>query len=112
MKAVFFVLNNADLLSRLLAKLSDNGIKGGTIIDSNGMGRELAQADEFKANFGSLRALLNPALKNTKTLIFVVAEEKLALLTEVIESVVGNLDQPGTGILFALPIDFIKGLKL
>lgn len=111
MKAVFFVLNNADLLSPLLKELNKREIKGGTIFDSNGMGRELAKQDDFQI-FGTLRALLNPSLSPTKTLLFILNEEKIPVLVEAIESVVGSLDKPNSGILFAMPVDFIKGLKL
>lgn len=115
-KALFYVLNNADKLHDLLDELRDAGIRGGTIFDSNGMGRELARhgdsINSFNAMTGSLRSLIKPELKDTKTIMFVLDEEKIEEVIAVIEKVVGSLDEPGTGVAFAFPIDFIKGLKL
>lgn len=111
-RALFYILNDADLLNDLLEELSEAGVKGGTIFDTNGMGRALAQRPDFGAITLKLSALLKPDLKSTKTLMFVLDEAKVQSTIEVIEKVVGSLDEPGTGIAFSFPIDFIKGLKL
>lgn len=111
MKALFYVLNEADKLHDLIDKFEENGIKGCTIFDSSGMGREYAKHDKFKM-MGSLRALLNPDFKNSKTLMLILEDSKVNMIIEIIESVVGNLDEPGTGVVFTFPIDFAKGLKL
>ncbi len=110
MKAVFFVLNNAELLTPLLSALSKRNISGGTIFDSNGMARELAKNEDFQL-VGILRALLNPNLKSTKTLFFIMEAERIKILEEAIEEVVGDLSKPNSGILFSIPLDYVKGLK-
>lgn len=113
MKLLVFVLNDADLLSPLLKEFNATGVRGCTIFDSNGMGRELLRKqDDFGIMFGSLRALLKPDLKNTKTLWLVLDESRIDGVVASIEKVVGSLDNPGSGILFTLPLDFVKGLKL
>ena len=111
MKAVFFILTKVELLDKLLKELSEKGVKGGTILESNGMARELLAHDE-ESIFGSLRALLNPDYTTTKTLMFVIKDENVHLIVEAIEDVVGDLNIQDTGIVFSLPVDFIKGLKL
>lgn len=111
MKAVFYVLNQVDLLGKLLNEISDSNINGGTILESSGMGRELAKDQDFPM-FGMLRAILNPELKSTKTLVFVLEEDKVEILEKAIERVVGSLEKPNSGILFSLPIDYVKGLKV
>lgn len=112
MKALMFVLNNADLLPAVLEQFNSNGIRGCTIFDSNGMGRELAKRDDFQIMFGSLRYLLRPELEKTKTLFLILQEEKIPCVVSAIERVVGDLSQPGTGIVFTFPLDFVKGIKL
>ena len=61
-RLVVFILNKTEVLNDLLKDLSDNGIKGGTIIESKGMGHELANMEEFTF-FGSLRKILDPERK-------------------------------------------------
>lgn len=112
MKVLFYVLNDPDKLNQLLDTLEEAGIKGCTIFNSNGMGRELAKRDGLKSIVGSFKLLLNPELENTKTLMFVLDDKKVQEVIKAIESTVGNLDEPNTGIAFAFPIDFVKGLKL
>lgn len=112
MKVLFYVLNDPDKLNQLLDTLEEAGIKGCTIFDSNGMGRELAKRDGLKSIVGTFKLLLKPELENTKTLMFVLDDKKVQEVIKAIESTVGNLDEPSTGIAFAFPIDFVKGLKL
>lgn len=110
MKLVMYVLIKVELLQLLLTKLADEKISGATIIDSSGMGRELAESDEFSI-FGSLRSLFNNNNRQTKTLLFVAKEEQVETIAKIIESVVGSLDAPNSGIFFSLPLDSVKGYK-
>lgn len=109
-RIVLFILNKTEVLDYLLKELSDNGIKGGTIIESKGMAYELANQEEF-AFFGSLRALLNPERKNNCTIVLIIHDKQLETVTECIKKVVGDLSEPNTGILASFPLDFVKGLK-
>lgn len=108
-KLVVFILNKTEVLDKLLKELSDNGIKGGTIIESKGMGYELANQEEF-AFFGSLRKLLDPERSSNVTLLLAIHSEQFDTVQSIINQVVGDLSKPNTGILFTLPIDNIQGL--
>lgn len=110
MKLLIFVLIKVDLLQTLLAKLANKGISGATILDSTGMGRELSESDEFTI-FGSLRTIMSNNNRTTKTLLFATEDDKVSVIANVIEEVVGKLDKPNTGILFTVPIDYVKGIK-
>ena len=47
-----------------------------------------------------------------KTIFSVVdRDEKVAKLEGLLERVCGDLSQPGTGILFTLPVDYARGLR-
>lgn len=109
-RIVIFILNKTEVLDLLLKELSDNGIKGGTIIESKGMAYELANQEEF-AFFGSLRAILNPERKSNCTIMLIIHDEQLKIVSECVNKVVGDLSEPNTGILASLPIDFVQGLK-
>lgn len=110
MKLVVYVLVKPDSLQTLLAALTKANIKGGTILSSTGMGRELMLSDE-NIIFGSLRKILTNNARETKTLFFVADDPQVAIITQVIEKVIGKLEGPDSGILFSLPIDFVKGYK-
>ncbi len=109
-RIVFFILNKTEVLDRLLKEFLDNGIKGGTIIESKGMAYELANQEEF-AFFGSLRHLLNPERKSNCTIVLVIHDEQLEKVTECVQKVVGDLSEPNTGILVSFPLDYVRGLK-
>lgn len=109
-RLVVFILNKTEVLNDLLKELSDNGIKGGTMIESKGMGHELANMEEFTF-FGSLRKILDPERKENITLLLAIHVEQLETVTKIINRIVGDLSEPDTGILFSLPIDYIQGLK-
>ncbi|MEG1222440.1 MAG: hypothetical protein RRZ92_02255 [Bacilli bacterium] len=110
MKAIFFILKKKDLLDSLIEELKNNGITGGTIIESKGMARTMVETDEF-AIFGALRNLLNEEYKSTTTLLFVASQIKEKIILDSIEKICGKLDEPNTGILFALPVEYAKGIK-
>jgi nitrogen regulatory protein PII len=110
MKLLVFVLSDVEKLQPLLNQLKEKGISGATILDSSGMGRELSEHDEFSI-FGSMRALINQNNRTTKTLLFVVEDEATKKIEKVIEDVIGDLTKPDQGILFTVPIDYVKGFK-
>ena len=113
MKLLIFVLNKVDKLDKLLKEFAKHQITGATVINSQGMAHELLKSNDetLSGIVGSLRKLLNPNDSQNKTMFMVVKEERVLEIVEVIESVVGSLDQPDSGILFTLPIDFLRGMK-
>lgn len=110
MKLLIFVLSDVEKLQPLLKQFKEKNIPGATILDSTGMGRELVDHDEFSI-FGSMKKLISHDTEHTKTLFMVVEEQDVAIITSTIEDVVGSLETPDSGILFTLPIDWVKGLK-
>lgn len=113
MKLLVYILNISDKLDSLVQELAKHNLTGATVINSTGIARKLlASNDETLSNIiGSLRKILKPENTQSNTIFMVLKEEKVSEVVEVIESVVGNLDEPDTGIVFTLPVDFIKGMK-
>ena len=60
---------------------------------------------------GSLRAVLEPDREDNRTVFAVLKDEDVVKAVEAIESVVGSLNAPNTGVVFTLPVDFAKGLQ-
>lgn len=110
MKLLVFVLNKVEKLDLLLKEFAIHNINGATIISSMGMAQELLQHDELNI-IGSFRHLLDKNRKENKTLFMVVRDEQVKDILDVIEKVVGNLEDPNTGILFTTTLDFVKGFK-
>lgn len=84
------------------------GISGSTIIDSIGMGHVLAADVPI---FAGLRFMFTGSRPYNKTILSVIKDEKKAPLKELVEKILGPLDQSGNGILFFLDIDEAIGLK-
>lgn len=108
MKLLVFVLNKEELLEDVLEAFVEAGITGATILDSEGMGRFLTYEVPLFADF---REFMKGNKPYNKTIFSVVdKEEKIKVVEELIEKICGKLSDPGTGILFTIPVDYVKGL--
>lgn len=108
MKLLIFVLNREELLEEVLEAFVEAGITGATILDSEGMGRFLTYEVPLFADF---REFMKGNKPYNKTIFSVVEkEEKIKVVEELIEKICGSLSDPGTGILFTIPVDYAKGL--
>lgn len=113
MHVLFLVLNATEYLDEILAAFIDIGVTGATILDSQGMASAIANNLDRKVPlFGSLKSLLNNSRPYNKT-VFAVIENK-ELLNEAIktvEDIVGDMSQPGMGLMFSVPIGRVYGLR-
>jgi nitrogen regulatory protein P-II 1 len=108
-KLVVFILNKEDLLDEVLAAYVEAEVPGATILDSEGMGRFLTYEVPL---FASFKEFMKGNKPYNKTIISVVdKEETVRKLEELIEKVCGPLSEPGTGVLFTVPIDYVRGLR-
>lgn len=109
MKVLFFVLNKIDKLNPLLNEFNNNNVSGATIFSSTGMAHSLYDSDDHHV-FASFRSFLDPKRKESKTIMMVVEEKEINTIITCIEKIVGDIDNPDVGIIFTLPIDFVKGI--
>ncbi len=109
MNLLVVILKKADLVNEICRDLAEEGVHGGTIIDGVGMASIIDKMDDLPI-FGMLRTLLaDDEDESSKVLLFVMSDEELAEARKTIKKVVG-LDEPNTGIMFALPVSFVEGL--
>lgn len=109
MEMLMVILKKIDLVDEIMQKLAETGVKGGTIVDGTGMAKALVNMDDIPM-FGMLRHMLVDEEKLTsKLLIFVLKEEQIKVTRETIKEVVGNLNEPNTGIMFSIPIKDVEG---
>lgn len=106
MDLLFVILNNEDDLEPLLQGLLELGIRGATIFDSTGMGRTLCTKVPL---FGGLRSLFQDCRPTNKTIFSVIKDkDKLRDAVTFINEKI-NLDKPGTGFMFVLPVSEAYG---
>lgn len=113
MYMVLFVLDDPDLLYKVLDAWDAIGVGGVTIIESTGINR-LKQARRVGAPFmAGLNRLMTSQEEGHNTLLAIVPDQAMAencLLAA--EQVVGDLDQPNNGILAAWPLAMVKGVPM
>jgi nitrogen regulatory protein PII len=108
MKCLIFILNDVRKLSKLLHEWQHNGITGATILNSTGMAKALF-ANNDEAIIGSIRHLLDNDREENRTLFVLLHEDKVETAINVIESVVGDLHKPNTGLVFTIDVGSFKG---
>jgi nitrogen regulatory protein PII len=108
MTLLVFICNQPDKLEEVLEGFLEIGITGATVIDTVGMGQILSTEVPIFAGF---RSLFRGASTVNKTILSVVDESsKVREAQEIIDEICGGLDQPGSGIVFTIPIENVRGL--
>ena len=107
MKLLVLVLNKEEYTEQVLERFVDLGVPGATIIDTVGMGRVLSQEIPIFAGFVDMMAGARPS---NKTIFTIVHDDAVAEIVKGVEEVIGSFEEPGTGIIFALPVEYCKGI--
>ena len=106
------VLEQTERLAELLEGFAKAGVTGTTVVDSVGMGRVLLNSEADVPAMQTIKSVLSKGNPTNKTVFAVVQDEDtLRMAIEVVRSLCGDLDLPGTGILFTLRLDYVLGLK-
>lgn len=103
------VIDDEVLLVPILDRFYEVGIGGATVLDSMGMGHVMAEHISIFARFADLTQ--DSERKNKTIFTIVENEEQLNKATEIVEEVVGDLDDPETGMWFVIPISKARGFK-
>ena len=113
MNALFIVLNEPDHLEDLLEKFIEIGVKGATILESQGMGFAVNHGGHGNEPFfGKIRSLMNNSRPFNKTIFTVIEdEETLEKAVNVAKEVFGDVYQPGLGMMFTMPVNNVYGMK-
>lgn len=108
---VVFVLNDQNLCNDILNAWENAGIRGVTILESSGLGRvrEAGLKDDLPL-MPSLSDLFKNIESRHRTLFTVVnGQEKVNDIVKATESVVGNLENENTGLLFSVSVSEVFG---
>jgi hypothetical protein len=113
MYLILMVLNDPDRLEELLIAWEEKGVQGATVLFSTGLGR-ISQRRGMRDDLP-----LMPSLEDfyeapddlSRTLFTVVpARETVESLVTAARKVIGNLEDPDTGVLLVLPVLEAYGL--
>lgn len=108
MKLLVLILNKEECLEETMEAFAEAGVPGATLIDSEGMGRFLAYEVPL---FSAFKEYMKGNKPYNKTIISVVRDESsIPRLKALMDGIVGGLDNPGTGIMFTVPVDWCSGL--
>lgn len=107
MRLMVLVMHDVNKLEPLISRFKDENISG-TIINSTGMIQTLFGMND-EAIIGSLRQLLDMNREENRTILILLRESKIRHAVNIIEEIIGDLDTPNTGVVFTVPIDFMKG---
>ncbi len=110
---MLFVLDDADKLEDLLDAWEQAGVPGATVFPSTGLGR-IRKFDGFRDDLPlmpGLDDLYEMREEFHRTLFTVVKDKKMVDdVVAATQRVVGDLNQPGTGLLVVLPAAEVYGL--
>lgn len=107
MQLLVAVINDPQKLDEILAGLLELGVRGATVIASEGMGMRLAQDIPL---FARLQIPIARSRPENRTIFSVVHEERVDAIMDLFQRVLGDLALAGTGIAFTVPLDRVVGL--
>ena len=107
MHLLIAILNAPEKLDSILAGFVELGVRGATVINSEGMGRMLSHNIPI---FAGLQTLINQSGPENRTILTVISVDLIDSVISLIQESCGDLEKPATGIIFTLPLDRVVGL--
>ncbi len=105
------VLDNTDLEMDILQAWEEAGVPGVTVLDSQGSKRSDDAGRDDLPLFVSLRSVLSGEESQNRTLFSVIDDDAvLEKAIQAAQSIVGDFQNPHTGILFVMPISRAWGI--
>ncbi|MCZ2128072.1 MAG: hypothetical protein LC099_09910 [Anaerolineales bacterium] len=114
MYLVTFVLHDPDLLEELLDAWNKIGVNGATVLFSSGMGRiqQRRALNEDMPLMPSLENFYEAPQTFSRTLFTLAKDDAMTdKILQATQSVVGDLNQPNTGILIVTPAPRVHGIS-
>lgn len=104
---IMLVLDDPGRLDSVLEAWDGAGIRGATIVESTGIHRRRKQIIPMRYVFPT-----TGMVEESHYILFAIVEsnEVVQACLQATEQLVGNLDDPNTGVFAAWPLDFVKGL--
>ncbi len=114
MKLILFVLHDPEQLIPLLNAWTDAGVSGATVFFSTGLGR-LHRSKTLRDDLPLMPSLQDflPQPERLSRTIFTMVDDNTIVkkVVEATEQLLGDLQEPGRGLLMVLPVDEVYGLR-
>lgn len=107
MKLLFAVINDPNQVDDILAGFIELGVRGATILKSEGMGSVLSHEIPI---FAGLETLLSKSRPQNRTIVSILTDEQVEPVLHHLQKVCGDLERPGKGIATILELDQVVGL--
>ena len=109
MQLLIFFTKKEELIDELMKRLAIAGVKGGTVLESTGMAKSLANVDGMPM-FDIFKEIVKTQNESSKTILLGVDENKVQDVRNIVSEVFGDLSQPNTGVLMGIPLSFADGV--
>ncbi|MCC6800135.1 MAG: hypothetical protein IT325_08455 [Anaerolineae bacterium] len=110
-KLVLLITSKIEKGLQVAVAWEEAGAPGVTLIDTHGLHSLRQKSKSLELPFiVSLASVLRQTEESNQTLLSVVPDELVDTLIEAASTILGNLNSPGSGIAFVLPVDRIEGL--
>lgn len=107
MYIVLLVIDDPGKVEKVIKALEAGGVTGATIIESTGMHRKIGKQIPLRYLYASPDPI---ETENFTIFAIVPSRESAEECRVIVENVVGDLDQPNTGIFATWQLDQVKGL--
>lgn len=114
MQLLVLILKKTEKMPSIISELMDKGYGDPTVINAEGAVGVLDESNiEPPPIFGALRSFINGSeSRESKVMLLVIADDKVAGAKELIPDKVGGIDKPNTGIIFTVPLSGVEGLAI
>ena len=111
MYMVMLVLDDPDRLDEVLDAWYEAGVGGVTIIESTGINRRRMARQVGALFMEGINRLIGSEEESHYTLFVIVKDEStVRTCQEKVEAIVGDLNEPNTGVLASWPLTYVKGV--
>ena len=110
MHLLVVVLYHEEHLHEILERLPSVDVRGATVIESTGMGGLLSDQIPIFATLSRMLSASQGRAQNYTVFSVIETDETLQKAIDVVRAVVADINKPGVGILFTVPVDRIEGL--
>lgn len=113
MQLLLLIIHDKKQMEEVLVKMMEAGIRGGTLVECEGVLQALGQSGLAKPPvFSSLRQYLNPdADDKSKMLLSAMTAENIEKTHKIVAAVTGGLNSANTGVFLTLPLGFTDGVQ-
>lgn len=109
MELLVCIINREEHLNAVLSGFADLGVTGATVVSSEGMAHLID--GELPVLAGLQTVLAGGRPQNAMVFSLVESPALLDRAIRLVQEVTGGLDEPGTGVLFTLPVSRVVGLE-